>query len=968
MITPRATRLVRVPDLRAMQRAIVALAGESSNRPATIVVPTHAAATELRRTLENVMLCEGGQTTALLPDLVTRDDLYIRLADSLPDSPPRLTRFEREVLLRLAARSTEKAGTRPPFRLRPGLIVEILDFYDRLRRSHRTIDDFHRLVTGELTSVADTDRGAERLLEQAEFLAAAFAEFERRTAESGRTDEHAIRSMLLLTPVNPPCEHVIVAVADQAADERGLWAADFDLLARMPGLRRVDVVATEGLLASGLHQRLHEKHLPGIEDIRIGVEGSGPVLTVPAREEGAAPVVVHTSRDREEELADIARSLKLDSRARTLERSAVVFQRPLPYLYLARQVFGSAHLPYQTTDALPLAAEPFVAGVDLILTFVAAEGTRAATLELLGSPQWSFIDPRTGRDLTRHELSGLDVLFREAKYLGGWERLASFAESTGSPPACAAAAAADELAGLSEGRTASRQLDTLRSFIRRHERMPCADDPWHARHLRARAAVMAGLDALHDAHARHDDELVPFPELAAAIRRWIEGETFAPRTGAAGLLLVDAAAAQFADVDDVRIVGLVEGDWPQPSSRSIFFPAKVLEPLGWPAQADRASAERARFHDLLRLASRTTSLSTFTLEDDAIVAPSPFVDDAAASGLAVEHEPAVVTARVFDHEALAIEPVNAAGAPGLAASWLALRQQLAAPDAAQFHGATGPRDPAAYAVSRVERYVECPFKYFAAHILRLDEEREEQSGLTPQERGQLLHALFESFFREWNAAGRGALTADALEDALAHFERIAEAHLRHLPEGDRALERTYLLGSAVAPGLAERAFAFEIEHGVEVSERLLEHVLEGTFVFQGASGTRELNLKAKADRIDLLVDGTLRIIDYKIGRAPKMTRALQLPVYGVCAQQQLDGRKGKSWPVSHAGYVAFKEKNPFVSIGNNLEKALADGERRLLDAVAAIEAGSFPPRPHEPWLCSRCGYSLVCRKDYVGDD
>ena len=968
MITPRATRLVRVPDLRAMQRAIAALASESPDRPASVIVPTHAAATELRRTLENVLLLERGLTTVLLPDLVTRESFYARLAVRLPGAPPRLDDFEREVLLRMAARSVEASGIRPPFRLRPGLIVEILDFYDRLRRSHRTIDDFHRLVSGELSPVAETDRGAERLLGQAEFLAAAFAEFEKRTAESGRADEHAIRRLLLERAGEPAIEHVIVAVADQAADARGLWAADFDLLARMPGLGRVDVVATERLLASGFHQRLHENHLPGIEETRMGVESPGPVLSVPAHEHTAAPVFVHTSRDREEELADIARSLKGSPGPAGLERTAVIFQRPLPYLYLARQVFGSAHIPYQATDALPLAAEPFVAGVDLILSFIGAEGTRASTLELLRSPQWKFEDPRSGLPLSRQDISALDISFREVKYLGGWGRLTSLAESSGLPALRAAAAAADELSAVSEGPTATRQLDTLRSFITRHERLPSVSDQWYARHLRARAAVMAGLDALRDAHGRHDDEMVPVAELAAAIRRWIEGQTFAPRTGTAGLLLVDAAAAPFADVDDVHIVGLVEGDWPELSTKNIFFPPKLLETLGWPSQVNRSSAERARFRDLLRLPAISTSLSTFTLEDDAIVAPSAFVDDIAAAGLAVKPEPAPIAARIFDHEALAIEPVNPVGARGDALAWLGLRAQLSSPDAAQYHGETGARIPGAYAVSRIERYVECPFKYFAAHVLRLDEEREEQSGLTPQERGQLLHALFESFFREWNEAGRGALTPETLEDALSHFERIAEAHLQKLPEADRALERTYLLGSAVAPGLAERAFAFEIEHGVDVVERLLEHVLEGTFVFQGSAGARELNLKAKADRIDLLADGTLRIIDYKIGRAPKMSRALQLPVYGLCAQQQLDGRAGRHWPVSRAGYVAFKEKNPFVSIGTNLEKALADGEQRLLDAVAAIEAGSFPPRPQEPWLCTRCGYALVCRKDYVGDD
>ena len=40
------------------------------------------------------------------------------------------------------------------------------------------------------------------------------------------------------------------------------------------------------------------------------------------------------------------------------ERTAVVFQRPLPYLYLARSVFADAGQPYQALDSLPLAAEP----------------------------------------------------------------------------------------------------------------------------------------------------------------------------------------------------------------------------------------------------------------------------------------------------------------------------------------------------------------------------------------------------------------------------------------------------------------------------------------------------------------------------------------------------------------------------------------------------------------------------------
>jgi hypothetical protein len=968
VITPRVTRLVRVPDLRALQRALSELthspqeAGEIA-----VLLPTRGAAIQLQRTLGR------GEPRA---ELLTRADFYVRLAHRVL-AREMLTEFEREVLLRLAARSVEKAGAVAPFKLRPGLIVEILHFYDELRRNLQTVDDFHRLLTSELAAAADTDRGAERLLRQTEFLAGAFAEFECRVSTSGRVDEHGLRSMLL-DPAHPPTySHIVVAVADRAADEHGLWPADFDLLARLPHVSRIDVVATERLLGSGFYQRLHERHLPGIEDVVMGSPATSPVLLVPAKNEPERTAVAFTVRDREEELVSFARMLKSPGFTAPPDRAAVVFQRPLPYLYIAPYVFGSAELPFQSHDALPLAAEPVAAALDLVLTFIASEATRSAVVALLESPHWTFVDPETGETVGRSHVDALDRWLRDTKFLGGWDHLHSLASNPVSPTGLNAGGALALRAAANAGRklepvfkeaTASRQIDALLTFVRRHERPAAPTDSCYERDMRARAALLHGLAGLGDAHRIHDDEPLTFAELAAAIRRWIEGHTFELRERTAGSLLIDASAAAFSDLDVVRLVGLVESDWPERVSGSIFFPAKLLEPLGWPSQRDRLSAARARVQDLLRLAAVEISASTFLLENDAIVAASSFLDEIAAARLAVREATTDTREAVFAHEKLGGARID----PGTLAAnthrWLRFRQQLAPAEAAQFHGSVGPRAPATYAVSHLERYLACPFKYFAGRILGLEEEREEESGLTPQERGQFLHRVFEAFFQEWNAAGHRTITADVLEDALALFEAVAERHLASLREADRALERTYLLGSAVAPGLAERAFASEIEHGVAVAERLLEHALEGTFTFNGFDGSRQVSLRAKADRIDLLEDGTLRIIDYKIGRAPKLSRSLQLPVYGICAQQELDGRDGRQWTISRAGYIAFKEKNAFVSIGMNLEKALIEGQERLILATNGIEAGNFPPRPDEPWLCTRCGYSLVCRKDYVGDD
>lgn len=980
MITPRTTRLVRVPDLQAMHQALADCIADAT-RPLAIVVPTSGAVEALGRTLEHHLACaeSKGFTRQAAFELLTRDELYVRLHARLPSAPPMLTAFEREVLLTRAADAASSSGTPAPFRLRPGLVVEMLAFYDELRRRDRTVTDFDRLMTDSLQGSVEIDRGAERLFRQTRFLASAFVRFEALVEASGRLDEHALRLLLLAHDGSAVFPRVVVSVADQAGDPRGLWTADFDLLARLPGLASLDVVATENVLASGFHERVHDV-LPGIEEERRTGAAAPPVLLAPPHSVGDAPARWFVSRDREDELAEFVRGPAFGDR----DRTAVVFQRPLPYLYLARPVFADAGLPYQALDSFPLAAEPFAAALDVVFAFVTAAGNRASTIDLLSSPHWQFPELPGGPLLVRTRVDALDARLRELKYFGGWDRLAALVAHPAFGPAGplpaggrtgrrtgadavaalqAAVAAAEALRPLWEAPTASGQLHALLEFIRTHERQPSGDESWVSRHTRARAAVIGALESLAEAQARHDDSPLPVDRLAGAVRRWIEGQTFSPRTGPEGVLLLDAPAAAYADVDELRLIGLVEHDWPERVGRSIFYPASLLSQLGWPNETDRLAAARARFHDLLRLPRRRVSVSTFTLEDDAIVPGSSFLQEVEASGLPLERlEPVSIGPAGGPPEA-------AAGTPERAA-WLELRSGRSSEDGEEYHGAAGPRAPDVYAVSHVERYLACPFKYFAARVLRLDEEREHESGLSPQERGQLLHEVFQAFFARWHDRGGRAITAESLGDALELFGSVAESTLAHLGEADRALERTYLLGSAVAAGLGERAFNFEIEQDVPVLERLLEHTFEGTFEFKGAGGPRRLRVRGKADRIDLLEDGTLRVIDYKLGRAPKTARALQLPIYSLCAAQDLKGRHGREWTVSSAGYVAFKEKNPFVPLGGSvsLEQALDEGAARFVAAVDGIERGEFPVQPEEPFLCTRCGYSGVCRKDYVGDE
>src|SRR5207244_5640476 len=151
----------------------------------------------------------------------------------------------------------------------------------------------------------------------------------------------------------------------------------------------------------------------------------------------------------------------------------------------------------------------------------------------------------------------------------------------------------------------------------------------------------------------------------------------------------------------------------------------------------------------------------------------------------------------------------------------------------------------------------------------------------PKRQGRFLHEVFETFFKTWQASGERAITPGNLDRARELFTAVVDSALERLPVAEAGLERTRLLGSPAAAGLGEAVLRMEAERPTAVVERLLEQRLDGRFRIATANGDRTIALKGKADRIDLLADGTFRLIDYKLGWPPDRGKALQLPIYGI---------------------------------------------------------------------------------------
>ncbi len=255
--------------------------------------------------------CSGRTRPALcLPHLGTRVDLLHLLPARLVAPPEWLSPFDREVILaRGAAEAARRRARAAVLRSAPGLVAEMLALYDALRRQRRQVARFEEFLTDELAH--SDDRGAVRLLAQTVFLADAFRRYEACLEARHVDDEHRLRDRLMAEPAPQPVQQVIVTVTDRLADPAGLWPADFDLLARLPGLEPTRRRGHRG----AARRRLARARVRGAAGHRGSAGAAGPSASAPLCLVPSADEWVFTSRDREEELAAFARRLKAERRA-----------------------------------------------------------------------------------------------------------------------------------------------------------------------------------------------------------------------------------------------------------------------------------------------------------------------------------------------------------------------------------------------------------------------------------------------------------------------------------------------------------------------------------------------------------------------------------------------------------------------------------------------------------------------------
>ena len=278
--------------------------------------------------------------------------------------------------------------------------------------------------------------------------------------------------------------------------------------------------------------------------------------------------------------------------------------------------------------------------------------------------------------------------------------------------------------------------------------------------------------------------------------------------------------------------------------------------------------------------------------------------------------------------------------------------------------------------SSLQSYAECPYRYFLATELNVDEriDPDDLLVLSPLDKGLLVHAILERFLRD--------IGPDPTELGLQNLREIAQQEFERFQADDFIgypaifeLEKVQLLRQL------EQWHQANLDVLIEYDGDMMTEVPFGFRDSIGLTSVDELTSFQFRGMIDLIALSRDRrralVADFKTGRSAyysdidkDVTAAgtkLQLPIYARVADEILDNSANITaayWFVFQNGSTRLRPKIPVT-----LEEAELRFGDVLSTIVGGINNGAFPPRPGNrstfgdgpSWEnCRFCAYSDIC--------
>ncbi|HET9712179.1 MAG TPA: PD-(D/E)XK nuclease family protein, partial [Pyrinomonadaceae bacterium] len=309
-----------------------------------------------------------------------------------------------------------------------------------------------------------------------------------------------------------------------------------------------------------------------------------------------------------------------------------------------------------------------------------------------------------------------------------------------------------------------------------------------------------------------------------------------------------------------------------------------------------------------------------------------------------------------------------------------------------------------HSASGLSVYGNCPYRFFAQRVLRLEPRGEAALDLQAIDAGKLLHDVLRRFFERHRREPLHKLDRKKLQTELAAIaDSVFDEHERVVPPLNKQI---WKIDREIRKILLDQVLLYELEIQAEAeSQQVLPTYFEVAFGGTRSAakdpdsteepleltretfvGEEKIKISGQIDRVDVARDNTVVAYDYKLSTGASRSditsgRSLQLPIYLEALEKLIlpdqpiagggyyvirgaqDRRNKGLYRASQLDYLRLRAKNS-VFTDEDWQRIRTEVVARIWDFLDGMRAGSFIVDPSERLkTCRFCDYSAVCRYD-----
>jgi ATP-dependent helicase/DNAse subunit B len=309
-----------------------------------------------------------------------------------------------------------------------------------------------------------------------------------------------------------------------------------------------------------------------------------------------------------------------------------------------------------------------------------------------------------------------------------------------------------------------------------------------------------------------------------------------------------------------------------------------------------------------------------------------------------------------------------------------------------------------HSASSLSVYGNCPYRFFAQRVLRLEPRGEAALDLQAIDAGKLLHDILRRFFEHHRREPLHQLDRKKLQKELANIaDAVFDEHERVVPPLNRQI---WKIDREIRKILLDQVLLYELEvQEASEAQQVLPSYFEVAFggmksaakdphskeealelTRQTFVGDETIKISGQIDRVDVARDNTIIAYDYKLSTGSNRSdiisgRSLQLPIYLEALEKLIlpdqpiagggyyvirggqDRRNKGMYRASQLDYLNLRAKNS-VFTDEDWQRMRQQVVARVWEFLDGMRAGRFIVDPSERLkTCRFCDYSAVCRYD-----